>query len=94
MKALACRDHKMEDYCAEVRKLEAKFDGLNLCHIPRRDNKEANSLDRIGSIRDMPPGGMFLDELTKPLARWEVETQPLLKPSILTITKAEGSNPD
>jgi ribonuclease HI len=34
MKASACRDHKMEAYCAEVRKLEAKFDGLKLRHIP------------------------------------------------------------
>ena len=49
MKASACHDHKMEAYCAEVRKLEAKFDGLELCHIPRRDNKEVDSLARIGS---------------------------------------------
>ena len=30
MKALACHDHKMETYCVEVRKLEAKFDALEL----------------------------------------------------------------
>jgi hypothetical protein len=84
----------MEAYCAEVRKLEAKFDRLELCHIPRRDNEEANSLPRIISTQDTPPGSVFIDELTKPLVCWEVETQPLPEPSILTITKAAGSNPD
>ena len=34
MKASAYRDHMMEAYYAEVRKLEAKFDGLELRHIP------------------------------------------------------------
>ena len=54
MKASVCRDRKMEAYYAKVRKLEAKFDGLELRHIPRRDNKEADSLARIGSTQDMP----------------------------------------
>ena len=94
MKASVCCDHKMEAYCAEVRKLEAKLDRLELHCIPRRDNKEPNSLTRIDSTQDMPPGSMFLDELTRPSARWEVKTQPPLKPSVLTITKAAGSNPD
>jgi ribonuclease HI len=76
MKASVCRDHKMAAYCAEVRKLEAKFDGLELRHIPQRDNEEADSLVRIGSIRDMPPDSVFLNELIRQSARWEVETQP------------------
>jgi hypothetical protein len=45
----ACHNHKREAYSAEVRKLEAKFDGLELRQIPQRDNEEANSLARIGS---------------------------------------------
>jgi ribonuclease HI len=92
MKTSTCCDHKMEAYCAEVRKLEAKFDGLELCHIPQRDNEKADSLARIGSTRDMPPGGMFLDKLTRPKAWWEVETQPPLELSAFIITKAVGSN--
>jgi ribonuclease HI len=75
MKASACHDHKMEAYYAEVRKLEAMFNGLKLRHIPRRDNEEADCLARIGSTQDMPPGGMLLDELTRASARWVVETQ-------------------
>jgi hypothetical protein len=42
----------------------------------------------------MPLGGVFLDKLMRPSARWEVKTQPPLEPSMLTITKAIGSNPD
>jgi len=42
----------------------------------------------------MPPSSVFLDELTRPSARLEVETQPLPEPSVLTITKAACSNPD
>ena len=84
----------MEAYCPEVIKLEAKFDGIKLRHIPRRDNEEDDNLARIGLTRDMPPGSVFLDEVMRLLARWEVKTQPPLKPSVLTITKAAGSNPD
>ena len=94
MKASACHDHKMEGYCTKVRKLEAKFDGLELHHIPRNDNEEANSLTRIDSTQDMPLGGMFLDELIRPLALWEVKTQPPPEPSVLTITRAANSNLD
>ena len=68
VKTSACCDHKMEAYCAEVRKLEANFDELELCYIPRRDNKEADNIARIGSTRYMPPGDVFLDELIKPSA--------------------------
>ena len=84
----------MEAYCAEVRKLEANFDELELCYIPRRDNEESDSLARISSTRDMPPGGVFLDKLTRPSTCWEVETQPPPEPSVLTITKVAGSNPN
>ena len=95
MKASACHDHKMEAYYAEVRKLEAKFDGLELCHIPQRDNEDADSLARIGSTQDVHAlGSVFPYELTRPSAHWEVETQPPLEPSVLTISKATGSNPD
>jgi hypothetical protein len=92
MKASTCCDHKLEAYCAEVIKLEEKFNGIELRHIPRRDNEKVDSLARIGSTRDMPLGGMFLDKLTRPTTRWEVETQPPLEPSAFIITKAAGSN--
>jgi hypothetical protein len=34
MKELSCHNPKMAAYCQEVCKLEEKFDGLKLNHIP------------------------------------------------------------
>ena len=39
----------MEAYCAEAHKLEGKFNGIELHHILRRDNEEADSLARLVS---------------------------------------------
>ena len=39
----------MEDYCVEVQKLEDKFDGIELHHVLRRDNEEADFLPRLVS---------------------------------------------
>ena len=49
MKVSTCRNVKMEAYCTEVRKLEDKFDDIELHHILRWDNEEANSLVRLAS---------------------------------------------
>ena len=68
--------------------------GYELCHIPRRDNEEADSLARICSTRDMPLGEVFLDQLTRHSAHWEVETQPPPEPNVLIITRVVGSNLD
>ena len=51
MKTSNCRDPKMEAYCQEVRKLEDKFDGLELHHVLRRDNEAAAALAKRGSER-------------------------------------------
>lgn len=45
----------MEAYCTKVRKLEAKFRGMELQHIPRRENKEVDSLARLGSTWEALP---------------------------------------
>jgi hypothetical protein len=42
MKESSCHDPKMAAYCQEMRKLEDKFDGLKLNHIPRWLNEVAN----------------------------------------------------
>jgi ribonuclease HI len=46
MKEASCHDKKMEAYCNAVRRLEDKFDGLELNHIVRKYNKEADELPR------------------------------------------------
>ena len=39
----------MEAYCAEVQKLEEKFDGIELHHVLWRDNEEADALANLAS---------------------------------------------
>src|SRR5687767_10587667 len=51
MKGSSCHDPKMAAYCNEVRKLEDKFDGLELNHIRRRFNDAANELAKAASGR-------------------------------------------
>ena len=42
MKESSCHDPKMETYCKLVRRLEEKFDGLELNHIARRFNEDTD----------------------------------------------------
>jgi len=49
MKEASCHDEKMEAYCNAVRRLEDKFDGLELNHITRKYNEEADELTKIAS---------------------------------------------
>jgi hypothetical protein len=44
-----CHDSCMVTYCQEVRKLKEKFDGFELHHILRCDNKAISVLARLGS---------------------------------------------
>ena len=50
MRELTCWNVRMEAYYAEVQKLEDKFDGIELHHVLRRDNEEANALVNLASI--------------------------------------------
>ena len=45
------RDEHMEAYLAEVRKMEKQFQGLELQHVPRGTNKEADDIARRASKR-------------------------------------------
>jgi ribonuclease HI len=49
MKNASCHDDKMEVYCKAVRALEDKFYGIELNHVPRRYNEEADELAKIAS---------------------------------------------
>ena len=42
MKESSCYDPKMEAYCSAVHRLEDKFDGLELNHVLRNYNKDAD----------------------------------------------------
>ena len=55
MKESSYHDAKMEAYCQEVRRLEDRFDGLELNHIPRRLNEAADMLTKAASGREPIP---------------------------------------
>jgi ribonuclease HI len=56
MKNASCHDDKMEAYCKAVRALEDNFYGIELNHVPRRYNEEADELAKIASGRiTVPP---------------------------------------
>jgi hypothetical protein len=55
MKESSCHDPKMEAYCKAVRRLEDKFDGLELNHVPRKYNEDADELAKIASGRTTVP---------------------------------------
>src|SRR5438105_4914183 len=59
-KEYSCSSAKMLAYCQEVRKLEGTFDGLELTHVLRNDNNEADELAKMGSKRASAPPGVFV----------------------------------
>lgn len=58
---------KMETYCKEVRKIEDKFDGLELNHIPMHFSEAIDALEKMASCRDPILIGIFASDLMKPL---------------------------
>ena len=65
-KEYQCTDPQMAAYVVEVRRLERHFDGLELWHIPRRDNALADDLSRLAFARALVPAGTFEERLTWP----------------------------
>ena len=66
-KESSCHNAKMAAYCQEVRRLEDKFDGLELNHIPMRLNEAADALAKVVSGREPVPTGVFASDQHKPL---------------------------
>jgi ribonuclease HI len=71
MKESSCHDAKMATYCQQVHKLEDKFDGLELSHIPRQLNKVADELAKMVSGRELVPIDVFTSDQHKPSAHYE-----------------------
>jgi hypothetical protein len=57
---------QMWEYVDEVRKLERRFNGLKLEHIPHGRNTIADKLSQIAAKRLPVPAGIFVEQLTKP----------------------------
>jgi ribonuclease HI len=85
MKESSCHDPKMVAYCQVVRRLEDKFDGLELNHIVRRYNEEADQLAKIASRREAVPIGVFANDLYKPSVSYPGSGQDGVEPPPVTM---------
>jgi hypothetical protein len=56
----------MDAYCAEIRKLEGHFEGIEFQHVPQNNNVAAAVLSKLGSRRALVPAGVFVQDLRKP----------------------------
>ncbi|XP_039811703.1 uncharacterized protein Mb2253c-like [Panicum virgatum] len=79
-----CTKEKIDVYCREIRKLEAKFYGLEFHHVPRDDNVAADVLSKLGSKRSIVPPSVFVQALNSPTVKMEEEppTKPDLVPAM------------
>nr|CAE76060.1 B1248C03.19 [Oryza sativa Japonica Group]CAE76067.1 B1340F09.5 [Oryza sativa Japonica Group] len=68
-KEYRCSDPQMDAYVRQVRRMERHFDGIELRHVPRRDNTVADELSRLASSRAQTPPGAFEERLAQPSAR-------------------------
>jgi hypothetical protein len=66
MKNASCHDDKTEAYCNAVRALEDKFYSIELNHVPRRYNEEADELAKITSGQITVPPNVFARGVPKP----------------------------
>jgi hypothetical protein len=66
MKNASRHDDKMEAYCKAVRALEDKFYGIELNHVPRQYNEEADELAKITSGRITVPPNVFVRDIAQP----------------------------
>jgi ribonuclease HI len=71
MKNASCHDDKMEAYCKAVRALEDKFYGIELNHVPRQYNEEADELAKIASGRITVSPNVFVRDVPQPSVNLE-----------------------
>jgi ribonuclease HI len=67
-KSYTPKDEHMAAYLAEHRKMEKRFQGLELKHIPRGENVEVDEIAKHASHRLAQPVGVFEEHLFKPSA--------------------------
>jgi hypothetical protein len=80
MKNASCHDDKMEAYCKAVRALEDKFYGIELSHVPRLYNEEADELAKIASGRITVPPNVFARDIAQPSVIFEPHTSSHAEP--------------
>ena len=65
----------MDAYCAEIRKLEGKFYGIEYHHVVRDQNQLADHLSKLGSSRAAISLGVFVQDLLVPSIKEDKEVK-------------------
>ena len=100
MKESNCHDPKMEAYCKLVRRLEDKFDGLELNHIAQKFNEATDELAKMALARALVPPNIFARDLHKPSINHAsaVEEGPPVKPAAAlkypSVAEAHSAEPE
>jgi len=84
MKESSYKSSLMAMYCQEVRKLEYKFQGIELHHVPQKDNDAADFLAKLAARRDPSPSGIFINDLHEPstcVLEGPTQTHPDARPA-------------
>jgi ribonuclease HI len=82
-KSYTPKDEHMEAYLGEHQKMEKRFQGMELKHIPRVENVEADKIAKHASHRLAQPARVFEERLFKPSASppsMRFELPPALPP--------------
>ncbi|XP_021303822.1 uncharacterized protein LOC110430460 [Sorghum bicolor] len=61
----------MDAYCKAVRRLEEKFNDLELNHVLRKYNEAADTLAKMASERATAPPDVFISDLYKPSVNYK-----------------------
>jgi hypothetical protein len=61
-----CSINSMNNYCAAVRKLEDKFEGLEFHHVERDRNAAVDALLKLGSSQAQVPPRVFVQGVQQP----------------------------
>lgn len=80
MKASSCHSDRMAVYLRVVRRLENKFDGLELNYISRKLNEATYALTKMASRRELVPTEIFASDQHKPSIHFEEPEQLGNKP--------------
>jgi hypothetical protein len=81
MENASCHDDKMEAYYKAVRALEDKFYGIELNHMPRWYNEEADELAKIASGQITVPPNVFARDIAQPSVNLEPYPSNCMEPS-------------
>ncbi|XP_066396569.1 uncharacterized protein [Miscanthus floridulus] len=90
----------MEAYCKLVRRLEDKFNGLELNHISRKFNEPMDELAKMVSAWAPVPLNIFARDLHKPsidyalVAEEGLPVEPTAGPKAPSVTKTPSTEPE